>query len=69
MLTFWLICLFLVVVALVLVLPSLMAESQPADDERQAMNRAIFDRKLKELDQDLQRDLIDREQFEIDGPI
>ena len=65
MLTFWLICLFLVVVALVLVLPSLMAASQPVDDERQAMNRAIFDRKLKELDQDLQRDLIDREQFEI----
>ena len=64
MLAFWVIGAFLIVVALVIVLPSLMAKNQQADNGRYTMNRAVFERKLKELDEDLQRDLIDRGQFE-----
>ena len=64
MLAFWIISAFLVVVALAIVLPPLVAGGQRADDSRQAMNRAVFDRKLRELDEDLKRDLIGREQFE-----
>ena len=64
MLAFWVIGAFLIVVALIIVLPSLMAKNQQADNGRYTMNRAIFERKLKELDEDLQRDLIDREQFD-----
>ena len=61
MLAFWIISAFLVVIALAIVLPPLVAKGQRADASRQAMNRAVFDRKLKELDEDLQRDLIGRE--------
>lgn len=64
MLAFWIISAFLVVVALVIVLPTLVARDPRTDDSRQAVNRAVFDRKLKELDEDLKRDLIGREQFE-----
>lgn len=64
MLAFWIISAFLVVVALAIVLPPLVARGPRADDSRQAMNRAVFDRKLRELDEDLRRDLIGREQFE-----
>lgn len=64
MLAFWVISAFLIVVALVLVLPPLAAKDPRADHSRQAMNRAVFDRKLKELDEDLRRDLIGKEQFE-----
>ena len=54
MLAFWIISAFLVVIALAIVLPPLVAKGQRADGSRQAMNRAVFDRKLKELDEDLQ---------------
>lgn len=64
MLAFWAISAFLIVVALVIVLPPLAAKDPRADHSRQAMNRAVFERKLKELDEDLQRDLIGEEQFE-----
>lgn len=64
MLAFWAISAFLIVLALVIVLPSLTAKDSRADHSRQAMNRAVFDRKLKELDEDLRRDLIGKEQFE-----
>ncbi len=64
MLTFWVISAFLIVVALVLVLPPLAAKDPRADHSRQAVNRAVFDRKLRELDEDLRRDLIGKEQFE-----
>ncbi len=64
MLVFWVISAFLVVAALAIVLPPLVARGQRTDDSRQAVNRAVFDRKLRELDEDLKRDLIGREQFE-----
>ena len=64
MLVFWVISTFLLVVALAIVLPPLISKGQQADASRQAVNRAVFDRKLKELDDDLRRDLIGREQFE-----
>lgn len=64
MLAFWVISAFLIVVALVIVLPPLAAKDPRADHSRQAVNRAVFERKLKELDEDLQRDLIGEEQFE-----
>ena len=64
MLAFWVISAILIVVALVMVLPALAAKDPRADHSRQAMNRAVFDRKLKELDEDLRRDLIGKKQFE-----
>ena len=64
MLAFWIISALLVVVALAIVLPPLVAGGQRADDSRQTVNRAVFDRKLRELEEDLKRDLIGREQFE-----
>ena len=64
MLAFWLICALLIAAALLIVLPPLLAKDLQVDLGRQSVNRAIYDRKLGELEEDLERDLIDKEQFE-----
>ena len=65
MVSFWVVCALLLVVALVIVLPSLLAKEPQADIDRQKINRAVFDKKLSELERDLNQDLIDKEQFEL----
>lgn len=64
MFVFWLICALLIAVALLIILPSLLAKSSQADVGHHAVNKAVFDRKLRELEEDLERDLIGTEQFE-----
>lgn len=65
MISFWVICALLIIVALIIILPSLLAKEPQADLDRQKINRAVFEKKLKELEHDRERDLIDQEQFEI----
>ncbi len=65
MLSFWLICALLIIVALVIVLPSLLAKDAEADVDRDQINRAVYDKKLLELAADYERDLIDQEQLQI----
>lgn len=64
MLAFWLICALLVAAALLIVLPSLLTKHPQVRVSRRTVNRAIFDRKLGELEEDLERNLIDEGQFE-----
>ncbi|MEJ2114813.1 MAG: c-type cytochrome biogenesis protein CcmI, partial [Gammaproteobacteria bacterium] len=47
------------------ILPSLLAKDPPKDLDRKKINRAIFEKKLKELENDYDRDLIDKEQYSI----
>ncbi len=63
MLSFWIICGLLVVVALVIVLPSLFANEAPKDLDRNKINKAVYDKKLLELENDLNNDLIEQEQY------
>ena len=65
MVTFWVICALLILVALIIILPSLLAKDTVADLDRQKINRAVYEKKLNELENDLANDLIDRDQFEI----
>ena len=65
MFVFWLICALFIAVALLIVLPSLLAKNPQVDVGRRTVNKAVFDRKLKELEEDLERDLIGTEQFEV----
>ena len=65
MTSFWIICALLVIVALVIVLPSLLANEPQSDIDRKKINKAVFDKKLAELDLDLINDLIDQDQYEI----
>jgi len=65
MLNFWIICALLVIVALIIVLPSLLAKQAPADLDRKKINRAVFEKKLQELENDLTNDLIEQQQYNI----
>ncbi len=65
MISFWLICALLLIVALVIILPSLFAREPQADIDRKKINRAVFEKKLTELERDLEQDLIDQEQFQV----
>lgn len=65
MISFWIICALLIIVALIIILPSLLAKEPQADLDRQNINLAVFEKKLKELEHDRERDLIDEEQCEI----
>ncbi len=65
MLSFWIICTLLIIVALIIILPSLLAKGTQADLDRQKINRAVFEKKLKELEHDREYDLIDKEQYEV----
>ena len=65
MTSFWLVCALLLVVALVIVLPSLLAKEPQDDVDRKKINQAVFEKKLAELEHDLNQDLIDQEQFHI----
>lgn len=65
MLNFWIICALLLIVALVIILPSLLAKQAPADLDRKKINRAVYEKKLLELISDLDNDLIDQEQYNI----
>ena len=65
MLNFWIICTLLIIVALIIILPSLLAKQAPADLDRKKINRAVYEKKLIELEGDLNNDLIDKEQYNI----
>ena len=65
MLNFWIICALLLIVALIIILPSLLAKQAPADLDRKKINRAVYEKKLLELEGDLNNDLIDQEQYNI----
>jgi len=65
MISFWFICALLVIIALVIVLPSLLSKEPPEDLDRNKINRAVYDKKNQELENDLKNDLIDKEQYEI----
>jgi cytochrome c-type biogenesis protein CcmH len=62
---FWIICALLVMVALVIILPSLLSKQVPKDLDRKKINRAVYEKKLLELENDLNADLIDQEQYNI----
>lgn len=65
MLNFWIICALLLIIALIIILPSLLAKQAPADLDRKKINRAVYEKKLLELEGDLNNDLIDQEQYNI----
>ena len=65
MITFWVICGLLILVALIIVLPSLLSKEAPKDIDRKKINRAVFEKKLQELENDRNNDLIDEAQYEI----
>ena len=65
MLGFWIVCALLILVALIIILPSLLAEKPPPDLDYRKINRALYEQKLAELARDLDNDLIDEEQHEI----
>jgi len=65
MLSFWIICALFLVVALIIILPALLAKGLHADVDRKKINRAVYEKKLTELELDKGNDLIDDEQFEI----
>ena len=63
MLSFWIICGLLIAVALIIILPSLFTKEIPKDLDRNKINKAVYDKKLLELENDLNNDLIEREQY------
>jgi len=65
MLNFWIICALLVIIALIIILPSLLAKQAPTDLDRKKINRAVFEKKLQELESDLTNDLIEQQQYNI----
>jgi len=65
MLIFFVICALLIIVALIIILPSLLANKLQVDVDRKKINYAVYEKKLKELEYDRERDLIDTEQFKI----
>lgn len=65
MLNFWIICALFLVVALIIILPALLAKKPQADIDRKKINRTVYEKKLTELELDKSNDLIDNEQFEI----
>ena len=44
MLSFWIICALLLIIALIIVLPSLMAKQAPEDLDRKKINKAVFNK-------------------------
>ncbi len=64
MLNFWIICALFLIVALIIILPALLAKKPQADVDRKKINRAVYEKKLTELELDKNNDLIDAEQFE-----
>ncbi len=65
MLNFWIICALLIAIALIIILPSLFAKQAPKDLDRKKINRAVYEKKLLELESDRDNDLIDLEQYNI----
>ena len=64
MILFWAIAATLVVAALLILLPPLLRRRTTAPDVRVAANAAIYREQLDELEADLQRGVISREEFE-----
>ena len=64
MLAFWLICSLLLAAALLLILPPLFGKSSKREISHQSVNKAVFERKLVELEEDFERGLIDAEQLQ-----
>ena len=65
MISFWIICALLIIIALIIILPSLLAKQPHADVDQEKINKAVYQKKCIELEQDRARDLIDAEQYEI----
>ena len=60
---FWIICSLLIIVALIIVMPALLSKETAKDLDRKKINRAVFEKKLVELENDRNNDLIDQEQY------
>jgi len=65
MINFWIICGLLIIVALVIILPSLLTKSSLKDLDRKKINRAVYKKKLQELETDRENDLIDQDQYSV----
>ncbi len=65
MLNFWIVCALLIIIALIIILPSLLSKQAPKDLDRKKINRAVYEKKLLELESDRDNDLIEIEQFNI----
>jgi cytochrome c-type biogenesis protein CcmH len=67
MITFWLICAVLIVIALAFILPPLLQREEKTDDsEIKEANVAVYRDQLRELETDLRNGIIGREQYEQD---
>ena len=60
---FWIICSLLIIVALIIVMPALLSKETAKDIDRKKINRTVFEKKLIELENDRNNDLIDQEQY------
>ena len=65
MISFWVICSILLIVALVIIVPPLFRNEPELDLDRTKINREVYANKLAELVNDLKNDLIEKEQYEI----
>ncbi len=65
MLYFWIICVVLVIISLIIIMPPLLAKEAPEDLDRKKINRAVYEKKLLELEGDRDNDLIDLDQYTI----
>ncbi len=65
MINFWIICALLIIVALIIIMPSLFTKQVPKDLDRKTINRAVYKKKLLELESDRDNDLIDLEQYNV----
>jgi cytochrome c-type biogenesis protein CcmH len=67
MILFWAICAFLIVIALMFVLPPMLQRSQQtnvkSDDERRQANIAVYRDQLSELEADLRNGIVAEEQY------
>ena len=48
MITFWVVCVLLILVALIIILPSLLAKDVAEDLDRKKINRSIYEKKIKD---------------------
>ncbi|MFK7815027.1 MAG: c-type cytochrome biogenesis protein CcmI [Gammaproteobacteria bacterium] len=65
MLYFWIICVLLIIISLIIIMPPLLAKQAPKDLDRKKINRAVYEKKLLELESDRDNDLIDLDQYNI----
>ena len=60
---FWIICALLIIIALIIIMPALLSKEAEKDLDSKKINRAVYEKKLIELENDRNNDLIDQEQY------